>query len=139
MITLTDAPLKFAPLISGSQYYAIHFPVVGVGHILELCCKDHLADWPAGAHVEIGFLAFDHHGLNATGDYDRSAFQTFVPMFDYGSSPLHVKKNCGIPIAPPRSGVTVLRAVNMPDCYVSMHPVQELRQQSVVWLPSLQQ
>lgn len=137
MEILTSLPLKSAPLISGTEDYAIDFPTVGITHILELCCKDHVASWPVGAEIQIGFLAFDSHAV-VNGDFDHSDFTTFVPMYDLAGDPQAIKKNCAVPVAPPRSGRLILRAVNMPDCYVSVHPNQETRPQSCVWLPSLQ-
>lgn len=139
MLILTNAPLKSEPVIQGTEDYCIDFPTIGVTHILEMCCRapnDEI--WPEGAYIAVGFQAFDSHDISGiTGDYDRAVFQTFIPMYDFASSPMRVKKNCGIPIAPPRTGRVILKAVNMPPCYVSVHPNQETRPQASVYLPCL--
>jgi hypothetical protein len=135
MEILTQAPLRSAPIITGTDDYLIEFPTVGVTHILEVCCKDHTGLWPNGSTIIIGFIAFDSHEL-VNGDYDHAEFTTFVPMLDGTGEPLTIKRNCGIPIAPPRTGKLVLRAASMPDCYISVHPNQETRPQACVFLPT---
>lgn len=137
MLILTALPLKAAPLIADTEDYAIDFPTIGVTHILELCCKAHTDTWPEGSSIVVGFLAFDSHTI-VNGDYDREAFATFVPMLDGAGQPLTITRNCALPIPPPRTGRLVLRATDMPDCYVSVHPNQETRPQACVYLPSLE-
>jgi len=138
MQILTLPPLRSAPIISDSDDFAIDFPTVGITHILELCCKaPHTSSWPEGSKIEVGFLAFDSHTL-VNGDYDHTEFTTFVPIYDAAGNPLEITRNCGLAIAPPRSGRLILRATDMPDCYVAVHPNGETRPQSCVYLPTLQ-
>lgn len=135
MITLTNPDQKSNPLLAGTEEYRIVFPATGVSHIAEFCCKAHVADWPGGAQVELGYLAMDNFTKGADGDFDPATFATFIPFRDCEGNPLIVTKNGMLPVIAPRSGVVVMKATSMPSCHFALSPQQETRREHSVWLP----
>ena len=141
MKILSDLPHRRSPFLMSNEVGRLRFPVSGITHIVEFVCKG-LTNHQFGdtSFIEVGFLGIDTHEIDPqTQDYDTPAYETFVPLYDGSGNPMVIRRNCGIAIPSPRTGVIILRASNMPKCFISVHPSQELiSPSSGLRLPSLQ-